>query len=200
MCSDETARAQEILDSLAAELDEAHLHRNIVVRIDDAVSRFPRRDGSCQSQRDLLQATGRFVGHLYRYGLHPPQALTPDQARAEAVSLLERAYRSAGDAGYEAALLDAVGSDGPGLVVVLAQIAEAVKLRERQRHERWVCTKYLIPCGWNTRCRIAEQLLAYYGPFLPQRIREADPAQWADDIPDLLGVDSGTDAQLDRFL
>ncbi|MCK4341194.1 MAG: hypothetical protein KAY37_05660 [Phycisphaerae bacterium] len=198
MNSNEAGQAQEILDCLTAELDEGHLHRIIDARIDDAMSRFPWADGSCKSQRDLLEIAGRFIGHLYRYGLRTPQILTRGQARAEAVSLLERAYRSAEDAGYEAALLDAVGSDGPGLDGVLAQIAEAVKRKERSSYIRWVCTKHLIPCGWYTRCMIAEQLLAYYGPFLPKRIREADPAQWADDIPDLLGVDSATNQWLNR--
>ena len=200
MNSNEAAQAQEILDRLTAELDEEHLHRIIDARIDDAMSRFQWGDRSCQSQRDFLVEVSRFVGHLYRHGLRVPQSFTSRQACAEAIALLERAYRSAKDVGYDAALMDAVGSDGPGLDVVLAQIAEAVKLRERQRHERWVCTKHLIPCGWNTRCMIAEQLLAYCGPFLPARIRDADPAEWADDIPYMLGVDSATNQWLNRSL
>jgi hypothetical protein len=116
----------------------------------------------------------------------------------EAVSLLERTYRSPRDAGYEAALLDAVGSDSQGLDGVLAQLAEAVKLQERQGYIRWVCAKHLTPCGWNIRCKIAEQLLARCGPFLPELVQQSDAAQWADDIPDLLAVDLATDRWLDR--
>ena len=198
MSSDEDSGAQEILDHLANELDGEYLHRTIDARIDDTVSRFPRGDGTCRSQRDLLQVAARFVGYLYKHGLRVPQTLHSYQARAEAVSLLERAYRGAGDAGYDAALLDAVGSGAPGLDGVLAQIAEAVKLKERESHIRWVCAKHLIPCGWNARCTIAKELLACYGPFLPARIRDADPAQWADDIPHLLGVDSDTNRYLNR--
>lgn len=198
MSSDETARAREVLDRLVNELDGEYLHRTIDARIDDAVSLFPREDGTCRSHRDLLQAAARFVGYLYEHGLRVPQALDFHQARAEAVSLLERAYRGAGDGGYDAALLDVVGSGGPGLDGVLAQIADAVKLKERESHIRWVCAKHLIPCGWNTRCTIAKELLACYGPFLPAQIRDADPAQWADDIPHLLGVDSATNRFLNR--
>ena len=198
MNSNEAAQAQETLDCLAAELDEGHLHRIIDTRIDDAMSWFQWGDGSCQSQRDFLVEVSRFVGHLYRHGRCPPQELTSPQACAEAVSLLECAYRSAGDAGYEAALLDAVGSDSPGLEVVLAQVAEATKLKERESHMRLICTKHLLRCGWNTRCLIAKELLARYEPYLPARIRDADPAEWADDIPHLLGVDSATNQWLNR--
>ena len=198
MSSDKDTGAQEILSRLINELDGEYLHQTIDARIDDAASRFPSGDGVCRSHQDLLQAAARFVRHLYKHGLRVPQALRFHQACAEAVSLLERAYRGAWDAGYEAALLDAVGSGGSGLVGVLAQIAEAVKLRERESYTCWVCAKHLIPCGWRTRCEIAKQLLTRCGPFLPARIRDADPAEWADDIPRLLRADSDTNRYLNR--
>ena len=71
------------------------------------------------------------------------------------------------------------------------KVAVAMKYRPGKNAAPRITAK-----GWGV---IAEQLLARYGPFLPEQTRESDPAQWADDIPHLLGIDLATDRRLDRI-
>ena len=178
--------AEQIVERLLADLDEARLSRDIDHRIDRAVSGFPYDVVPVRSQAVFLRIAAKYVSHLYGCGLRVPQILTSAQARAEVIALLEQNYPGAYDVRYETALLDATSGDDRGLEFVLAQLADVIKSRERQKYVGWVLAKHLAGRSWATKCAIAEHILDRCSAFLPAQLRRCRPGQLADEIPKLI--------------
>lgn len=186
--SDTHSAPERIVDSLLAELAEHRLTQEIDDPIDTAAAEFVQSPGPVRSQGAFLGEVTRLVQHIYESGLRVPQRLSPIQARAEAVALLEQAYRSTHVVGYEAALLDATGPGDQGLELVLTRLTEIVKAAEREKCVGRVCADHLTGCSWTERCAIAERLVAEFWEFLPGDVRRCHPAQLADEIPLLINV------------
>jgi hypothetical protein len=191
---------QEIVESLLADLDEEKLRLEIDSRIDAAIGSFSVAPGPVRSQRAFLDAVADLVRHLYQWGLRVPRSLTPTQARAEAVFLLERDYRRPYDAGFDAALLDATGSDEQGLQLVLSSLVEGIKLSERQMYVRWIFTKHLAGCSWSTERAIAGVILEKLSAVLPPSLVRCDSAQLADLIVGFITLDVSTTYSVQQLL
>jgi hypothetical protein len=186
MSSDQQAIAQRILGQMALSLDEQTLSRQIDEPILAAAEAFCFEGFVPYSAPSFHGAIGGFVRHIYEHGLSPAQVLSEPQSLAEAIALLESAYAGPNARGYYAAFLDAAQSTPAGLETVLARMAMFMISIQRQKHTACALAKILMPLDWTTRCLLVRFLLERFGDQLTPQLRQCDPAQLVDQIPDLL--------------
>ena len=187
-------RAENTLNRVAQLLDEQLMARRIDESIDRARDEF-ERVGDGYSHRRFIEATARFVQHVYGEALPCVRRLTPSQARDEAVGLLTRAYEGTYADGYHGAVLDASDPSGPGIELALAGIAETIKAQQRQMYVRWVQVRHVDSADWPTKCAMASILLEWCGESLPPELRDCAPEQLAEDVFDLLALHTATSSQ-----
>lgn len=184
MSSDDAARAGRVLDAILAELDEQRLQRRIDEPIATVLQHFiDALEGSVDC-RDGDEILIDLVGHVYQEGLRI--TWNPANLDAVTVTLLEDHYEGLRSNGYFAALLDATNLEMGGMVMVLTQLAEIIRSRERQEHTEAVFTRLIDPSDWYLRRGIVEVLLRRYHPFLPPMALECAPAQLVEEIPALI--------------
>lgn len=179
-------RAAEILDQMAEMLDPVCTARQIDEPIDRAAMEFEYSEGEAPAHRHFLDTVARFLIHLYAQAFPHGRQLSLSQARDEAVALLEQGYQGAFSSGYNEALLDTADPSHPGLEAVLLKVAELVRARQRQMYVRWATARYIDPADWGMKWAVASLLLDRCRPWLPDRLQDCPPAQFADYIPDLL--------------
>ena len=188
--------ADDMLERILALLDETRVQQEIDEPIDRAAAAFRREEEQPVSHRRFNRVMGSFVRHIYRQAIKTQQELSPSQASAEAIALLERGYWGARARGYDAALLDAVNPTHNGLEIVLAQLAQIMKDNERRKYTHWVFATSLGPLAWSDRCRVAELLLDRLRPFLTPQLQRCVAAQLVDEIPTLIALHLSSDALL----
>lgn len=178
-------QAEAVIAWMAGRLDESFLVRQIDEPIDRAVADFTYDDSPVFLHHRFHRVLGRFVGHIYAYGSPCPRKLSEEQARDEAVALLENLYQGTLANGYDAALIEARRDPTQGLEMVFLRLAEALKARRRQQYIQAVFARCLDPADWPLRCQIAAILLQRLQPWLPAEMAEREPAQFVDEIPTL---------------
>ncbi len=197
MNSDSTRnRAETILDQVAGLLDEQRLEQQIDEPIDRALETFSAVEHDPYSHQLFIETTARFVQRVYEQSFSPSRKLTTLHARDEAIALLERAYRGTHASGYHGAVLDAADPSGPGLELVVARIAEALKSERRQMHMRWVESRYIDSADWPTKCAMASILIERCRVNLPPELHSCPPEQLAEDVFDLLALQLATSGRL----
>jgi len=188
-------RATEILETVRALLGEERMEGLFDDPIDRAFEAFGCPDDLEYSHAVFLKTVADFVRYMYEHGLPGRRRLSGSQARDEAVALLLQVYQIPDDDGYAAAV-DAAAPHHAGVPTVLATLAEALKLRERQAYERWVVVRYIDAADWDTRCAMAAALLERLRDYLPPELLRCPPEQLANGVFKLLVVDLGPDRQL----
>ena len=179
-------RAAEIIERLVLLLDDENLRRQIDEPIEWAAQTFDCDVETPASQRQFNDVTAGFMRHLYAHMPACPRQLSPDQARDEAVALVELAYRPISTVPYDAALCEAIDDAQAGMATVLDRLAQALKAQCRQTFERWVFARYIDPFDWEINCAIAANLLDRARlPSAPATYRPR-PELLVDDIPELL--------------
>jgi hypothetical protein len=152
----EAARlAHDRIKSMATLLDSHYLHTEIDSRIDQVVDTLKfnlpvRPTVSC-----VHQALSVLVQAVYECGLRCPVRLSPAQALAEALDLLEQDYQAFGERGYFVALVEAITSEHMGLADVLTHVVQLIKNRERQKHIRWVVISCLGTLDWEAYLKVS---------------------------------------------
>jgi len=189
------ARADNAVGRILVLLDESRVRGEIDNPIDAAAETFVYDEGEAASHQKLHQVLASFVQHVFRNGPRPPQELSLAQAGAEAIALLETGYSSHAS-GYDAALVDAMNPRHDGVNLVLAQLAEIIKVNERRKYTQWVFASALEPLTWAQKCRVAEVLLDHLRPFLPPEMRCCVAAQVVDELPALILAHHSGDALL----
>lgn len=185
-------RVEELLDQVADLLDEQTMARQIDDPIDEALEQFGHVEHEPYSHQRFIEVTARFVHHVYEHALSPNRKLTLSQARDETVALLGRAYMGTRASGYDGAIVDAADPSGPGLELVLARIAEAIKRERHHMHTRWIESRYVDSADWPTKCAMASILIQRCREFLPPELQDCPPEQLAEDVFDLLALHLGT--------
>ena len=180
--SESTRKAEDILRALTERLDEDRLKREIDDPIDRAAADFTFDFDGCVSHRVFNKVIAAFVRHVYRHGLSLAMNLSPAQAGAEAISILDRGYQGVRVRGYDAALAVAMGKHRDNMKHVLEQIAEIIKSSQRAMYTRWVFVQCLSQLDWQTRRRITEMLLAEIG------LSDSAPGRFVKSIPDLVNI------------
>ncbi|MFH1742652.1 MAG: hypothetical protein ABIH23_26910 [bacterium] len=180
--------AEAVLKTLLERLSEKHLAEVIDAPIYEALENFDLDFDASFTYQGFIRMIGAFVQHVYQHGLLLKQELTEQQARGEAIALLERGYQSLGAQGFDAALLDATRPNQDNFSSILAQLADVIRLTQREQYKRWVAASFLHTSGWRQRCRIAEVLLKNFRTFLPDDILNSRLAELAPHIPDLIAA------------
>ncbi len=184
--SPENTMPESILDGLLEALRDDRIRREIEAPIDTAAASFGMQKKNARTAKEFIELTGEFVAHLYKYGLPLRLEMSPDQARAEAIYLLERGYQSSGGRGYDAALLDAVSEPEGNPGAVLKSLAEIVKGIERGKYVRWILIRHVDPLDWRLKYDLVELTLGRMKQFLPPELCGSPAARFADLYGDLI--------------
>jgi len=192
-------RAEWILDTVRVLLDEECLTSLFDEPIAQALETFECPEGWSYSNAAFLATIARFVQHVYEHALPGRRKLSESQARDEAVALLQQVYQGTGYDGYEAAAAEAAAPDQPGVELVVATLAEALKARERQRYVAWVGARHIGLADWSTRRAMAAILLEASAEHLPPELLASQPEQVAHCVSKLLQRDMATDKALEWY-
>jgi hypothetical protein len=178
-------RAEALCEQVAELLDESLLVCRIDEPVDRAFADFELPEPAEYSHSVFVETIARFVQHVYGRAM-PPRRLTPAQSRAEACALISRAYEGTFANGYEGALYDAADRDGPGLELVVARMAEVIKLERHRDYRRWVKGRFVDSADWATKCALVAFLLTRSTAAIPDDLRGSPPERLADDAFELL--------------
>jgi len=135
-------RADAIIDELMELMDGERMAREIDVSIDRCLVRCRGTVRGPVSRDAFHDAISGLIRCVYEQGLGVAQRLSPREACAEAIAILESGYPNAGGSGYDVAFLDASDPQRNGLESVLEYLAEELRARERQKHFSWVFAGY----------------------------------------------------------
>ena len=174
--------AESTLDRIDSLLDEGHMQESIDRRLDSAAVTFlmPGIDSTIPSNRGFLDLIAKFARHVHLCGLPISRNLTATQARAEAVSILERTYQGQGGRGYEAALVDTLSLGESGADYILSYVTNALKVEERRKHIRWVLATNIDSLSWESKRDIVCVILCRLKDLLPDEVRTCRPERLAD--------------------
>jgi hypothetical protein len=173
----------DVIRILFEKLSEDHLLKTIDCPIRQATESFEiKRD----SENEFIEIIGEFIRHIYQKGVMLKQDLTQQQAKSEAVMILEQGYQNLGSRGFDAAMLDTESMNPEQLETILMRIGEIIRFNQKEQYKKWIIAKYLNQLGWRKRCQIVETLLNQYQSYLPEDLRRSAPAEFADSIPELI--------------
>ena len=193
-------RAEVTLRALREELDERRFARDVDEPVDRALATFRFDWRTPPSIDQFHRVIGALVTHVYARGLTTAHVLSPTQATAEAIELLEVAYQGTHEVGYDGALLDAITERGSGIDTVLAQLAEIIKLRQRHRCRQWAIARHLDPLDWPLHCAIVAVILEQRRAAGDLALAVYRAEQLVDDIPELLDSELRAEAMLDQLV
>jgi hypothetical protein len=178
------------LRRMCESLDEETLRRVIDDPLEDAASGFQRDATGCISHRQLLDVTGRFVAHLYRNALPMPVHMTEEQARAEALYILESGYPSESGERFDDAYSHAIDPLFDGVAQVLDTVKEIVRARLRRDYDEGVLETELVPLDWSRKRQITTLAMRELWNYLPDNLRGQSITSMTEILEDLLKVAS----------
>ncbi|MCX7013943.1 MAG: hypothetical protein NTW86_15560 [Candidatus Sumerlaeota bacterium] len=182
--SDEPAR--DIVERAIALLDDERIRREIDEPIDSVVETFEYDELEALSLRGFHDSIAEFVRRVYTHGLRCRHDLTREEALAEAIFVLESGYRSARTTGYAGACFDAANAEPSGMPSIIGQMAEWIKARHRDMHNRRILDRCISPSDWASKRRVAAWLSDSLRSVLPPYMARCSPAQLASIWQDLL--------------
>ncbi|MBL7223993.1 MAG: hypothetical protein ISS72_09070 [Candidatus Brocadiae bacterium] len=191
-------RAEEVVSLLRQALDQERLAALIDQPIDRAAAACLRECDGGQSARTLQGMTAALVRAVYADALPCRREIPDSDARDEAYALLEHGYSGSRTGGYDEALLDAADSTQPGVELVVAWMADALKERRRASYTRWVIARHVDPADWNMKCALASILAEQCKKYLPPELQSCPKEQLSDCAVDLLLLDLATGHQLQQ--
>lgn len=193
-------RAVHVVAALRAQLDQRRIAEDIDQPIDHALATF-RFDWQIPTSISQFHGvSGALVAHVYAHGLIAGRVLSPTQAAAEALELLEIGYQGTHAPGYDGAVLDALTPRGSGIDAVLARLAEIVKVRQRHRHRQRTLIRYLDPLNWPLRCAVVDVIVKERCAAGDTTLAAQPPARFVDHIPDLLDSALHAETMLDQLV
>ena len=163
--SDTPAWFNQLIREVSELLNEDALQQACDEPIKAAASSFKWPESDRPTYEFFLNTIGSFINHVYAHGWNPRQVLAPDQAKAEAISLLQRYYQGQSASGFEAAFLDALDPTFNGMEFVVAQITQILATKAREQHIRWILHTRLNSLDWSNRRLIAAELLGSCRPW-----------------------------------
>ena len=172
---------ERILDETLTLLNTSTMRRSIDDLLEAAASTFRRIDSMPAGDLNavLLQTAGEFIAHLCLHDPACPRVLDPDQAKAQALHLLELAYRGSSADGFEGALRDTGKYGVQGLRAVLGALVDMVKQTQRQEYVFWVLETRIRQRSWSTQRDLAALILERWGALLDEDIARSSAADLA---------------------
>jgi len=185
------ARAEQVVAELSQLLNEARLAAVIDEPIGRVSEAFARERVAVASVADLHEVVAQFMQRLHAEALPGHRSLPVPQALDEAIALLEQ-----GANGYFESVLDATDESSGGIELVLARMADAMKVQGRTLYVHWLIARHVDPTDWELKCTLAALMVERCGPFLPPQLQACPHEQLADLAVDLLLSDIATANQL----
>lgn len=176
----------EIIDGIIDLINEERVQELCEEPISQVLAEFEYDPEIKVDHPHFLETVGKFIHHIHASAMHPRQRLNPDQAKAEAIRLLQTDYQGNAGSGLAGAYLDAIDPAYDGLGFVLKQIAAVLIDRARQNHLRWVFSSRLNALRWSTRRAVAAELLRRWDQSSPGTAPNVKPAQAAGHCAGLL--------------
>ena len=200
MSSDTPAWLNQLIREVSDLLSEDALQQSCDEPVNAAASSFKRPESDRPTYEFFLDTIGSFISNVYAHGWNPRQVLSPDQAKAEAISLLQQYYQGQSAFGFEAAQLDALDPTFNGMEFVIAQITQILVTKTRKKHIRWILHTRLNSLDWSKRRLIAAELLRRWQTMAPDNMGRANSAQMADHCADLIMAQLSADAQVSDLI
>ena len=180
-CSKERSQANKIIRQLLEFSSEEYIQQVIEEPVQRILADFDFDKNAEFSNSNFLKVIAEFTRRLCLDGPGVRMDLSHDSACAEAVNIIENAYRNEACPAYDAALADGMHD----MSNVIARMAEFSIDRMRKNHIKWVYGR-LDSLNFNTQCIIVEMLKDQFLSFLPQAIILTQPAHLVDAIPHLI--------------
>ncbi len=184
MSCDDPCAAEQALDAILADLDENRIRKSIDKPIEAVFCAFVERLQSSVELPAAGELFAQLAGAIYRDALRAPWKVTDPQGTA--MMLLERHYKGPQSIGYHAAVADATRPTIGSLTLVLTQLVEIIRTKERQEYVDNVFTRHLDPSNWRLRCEIVEILRERYPSLLPLDLLACEVWQLVDEIPAMI--------------
>jgi hypothetical protein len=181
----EALPSQQILNTLRERHAESTLVELIDQPIELAVMTFACPE-VVSSQREFLDHLARFLQHVYAEVQPRGRQPTAEQARGEAVSLLEQ---GGFPQGYRGAWWEASHAQGPGIPGILFELASFLVARHRESHERFVYSSVLDDLDWKTKCALSRLILEKWRDRKPPELSAASVERYANYLPLLVQRD-----------
>ncbi len=188
-------KAEAILKEVFELTSEEYLKSFIDEPMERILADFQYDKNTGFSNEIFLDVIGAFVLKLHIKGPSVHIDLPHSKARAEAVSIIEKAYGNEECPAYDAALAHGIHD----ISNVLSRMAEFIINRLRNNHQAWVFRSRIDFLDWSSRCLIAEILLNQWASLLPSSIRSCKPAYLADAIPHLIKLIKAVDHTVNRI-
>lgn len=198
--SEHNFSSQKVLDRLSELLDEERLAKEIDEMLDVEAHNFQLKISPPINTSKFNRIVSSFVKNIYKTGLRLPIHLSGPSATAEAVYLLENYYQNEGSKGYDGALFDAVGTNIQGFELVLARLAESIKMAERTKYIAWVFADNFLNLDWKQKHRIVAFYLTQNKALLPAELCDLDPARLVDCFQELFITHMSTENMVQQVL
>jgi len=169
--------AEAAIDAALTEISAETLAVKIGSDIDAARAAFVMQDVTTDSYEAYLDTvTAFYLAVLRRTGQEPdPGAM--EAIAADAMALVERAFRDRG--GAKAARAEARDGTNGGLRLVLDAMTEQLKTERQFEHVDRVMKEILDPLDWEARVAFMGAFLDRLGPQLPPELRSQPPERFA---------------------
>ncbi len=177
-------QGRQVLSAILADLNESQIRLWIDEPIEAAFQSLLERLEGRATLPGAGEVFAQFVELVYGDGFRARWKMGDPEAMS--MMLLEHHYRNEDRQGYQAAVLDATNQVPGGLIFVLMQLAETIRMKERQEYVNGVFTRRIDPSNWYLRCEIVEVLREQYQRLLPPGLLNCDVWQLADEIPALI--------------
>jgi len=174
-----------LVDDLLSQLDEEKIQEMIDTPIEEACNEFPFNLVESMTHGAFLQIIGEFVSHIYSR-VPIPWPFPSNDARAEAIMLLERYDERTSANGYEAAYLNAFNQSQGAIALVLRHMADAIKTSQRSKYIHYLFSSHIALREWRIKVEIATYLQEHWQEYLPQQILDCPPEVLANDLPDFI--------------
>jgi hypothetical protein len=198
--SEHNFSSQKVLDRLSDLLDEERLVKEIDEMVDVEAHNFQLKISPPINTSKFNRLVSSFVKNIYKTGLRLPIHLSEPAATAEAVYLLENYYQNEGSKGYDGALFDAVGTNIQGFELVLARLAESIKLVERTKYIKWVFADNFLNLNWKQQHHIVSFYLRQNKELLPAEFSVLKPARLIDCFQELFITHMSTKSMVRQIL
>jgi len=184
MSCDDPCTAEQVLNAILQDLDENRIHKQIDEPIESVFRAFIERLESGVELPAVGELFAQLVKSIYRDTLRAPWKVADPQATT--VMLLERHYKGPQSVGYYAAVADSTGPAVGSLTLVLTQLVEIIRTKEREEYVDNVFTRRLDPSNWPLRCEIVEILRERYRSLLPPELLACAVWELVDEIPAMI--------------
>ncbi len=162
------------LQSILQEIDSDQLALKIGMPIDSARAAYILNTIQAESFDDFQEVITSFYIHLTRYIGKISGTVSISDARADALALIERAFKNKG--GGRAAQAEAQIPNNGGLRFILDTMTDQFKQEEKVKHVGQILKLTIDPLDWGGKVDLMKALLSRLKTYLPEEIT-SQPAE-----------------------